>query len=250
MRRIDFSFTWAIIIANGLIFMFAQLLGTMGSSSLPLVLLGANSPILILDGEVWRFMTSGFLHTNLLHFALNMYALWALGGFVERFYSKRKFLVVYLGGILAGSLVSFLVDIVSIFSGGGGVTLAGGAGLIGYIFSLGASGGIFALLGLVIGTSFFVHNAPDLPIDRNQLLFIGGLNLLFGFAFPGVDNAAHIGGLLMGLVFSQVAMPYSDTFSSNWQKGLLKFSSVALFCILGCSFLLQVLSSTLLILGS
>ncbi len=241
MRRVEFSFTWAIIIANGLVFLLAQLLGVMGSNALPLVLLGANSPLLILDGEIWRFMSSGFLHTNLLHFALNMYSLWLLGGFVERFYSKRKFLVVYLAGILAGSLVSFLVASISVFAG---------AGLAGNIFSLGASGGIFALLGLVIGTSFFVRNAPDLPIDRNQLLLIAGLNLLFGFAFPGVDNAAHIGGLLMGLALSLVAMPYSDAFSSNWQKGLLKFSSIALVCILGLSFLLQILSSALLVAGS
>ncbi len=250
MKRIDFSFTWAIIITNGVIFILAQPLIAMGGGAFPLLLLGANTPLLILEGEVWRLMTSGFLHTNLLHFALNMYALWLLGGFVERFYNKRKFLVVYLAGILAGSLVSFLVASISIFAGAGGGSLLSLGTLAGTVFSLGASGGIFALLGLVIGTSFFGRNAPDLPIDRNQLLLIAGLNLLFGFAFPGVDNAAHIGGLLMGLALSRVAMPYSDAFSSNWQKGLLEFSSIALLCTLGASFLLQIVSSISLILRS
>jgi len=143
---------------------------------------GANyGPAVFLGGEWWRLVASTFLHGGLLHLAFNMWGLRVLGPFVESVLGATAFLILYLVSGVGASLVSIA---------------AHPDGL-----SLGASGAIFALLGAHV--AFFLRHRREMPdeIFRGQMTSIGSLiaiNIALGLSMPQVDNAAHVGGLLMG----------------------------------------------------
>jgi rhomboid protease GluP len=141
---------------------------------------GANFAPLTVHGEWWRLMTSMFLHGGLLHLAFNMWALHDNGKLVERVFGNVHFLVIYFGSGLAGSLASLAwrQDAVSV----------------------GASGAIFGVFGALL--AFALRQRTRLThffrrLKANVLLFIG-ISLGLGFMVPGIDNGAHLGGLLAG----------------------------------------------------
>jgi rhomboid protease GluP len=151
-------------------------------------------------GEYWRLWTVTLLHGNLLHLFFNMYALYLAGRIVERWYGWQYFLVFYLTCAAAGSIGSFVA--------GGDVP------------SVGASGAIFGLFGLLLAAGRLHH-----PVDRQGRALVGQLgmliliNLLFGFAVPGIDNFAHIGGLIAGLWIGALIPPTRvPTMASLWQR--------------------------------
>lgn len=144
---------------------------------------GAMSNTLIRLGEYYRLITPIFLHAGLLHIALNMYALKSLGSLIERIYGTAKFALIYFISGLMGSIFSFALSGASI--------------------SVGASGAIFGLLGSAAVYGFKMKNR----IGRNflssvfQVIFI---NLLIGFSVSYIDNSAHIGGLVGGLLTTAI----------------------------------------------
>ena len=149
---------------------------------------GALVPELVARGEVWRLVSSMFLHAGFVHLALNMLSLYFLGAFVEVTFGRARFLALYLTSGLAGGLAYLY------FGAFGGSVV-------------GASGAIFGLLGGVLGYSlrrgtFSWQN----PLIR-QLLILTALNLYIGFSVPNISNAAHIGGLLSGLAFGWLVAP-------------------------------------------
>ncbi len=138
-------------------------------------------------GETWRLLTATFLHADLMHLAMNMWALHVLGGVTERLFGVRSFAVIYLASALGGSVASL------------GFTLAENPNLP----TVGASGAIFGLMGALLG--FALSRRGSVPpqlyrsLTRDSLFFIG-LNVLIGFSISFIDNAAHLGGLAAGLV--------------------------------------------------
>jgi membrane associated rhomboid family serine protease len=151
-------------------------------------------------GEYWRLWTVTLLHGNELHLFFNMYALYLSGRIVERWYGSLPFLVFYLACAAAGSIGSFVF--------GGNVP------------SVGASGAVFGLFGLLLSAGRIHH-----PVDRQSRALVGQLgmliliNLLFGFAVPGIDNAAHLGGLAAGLWLGALIPPTRvQTLASLWQR--------------------------------
>ena len=153
----------------------------------------------VADGEIWRLWTVTLLHGSLLHLGFNMYALYLAGPIVERWYGSIRFLVIYLACAAAGSIGSYVF--------GGDAP------------SVGASGAIFGLFGLLLAAGRLHH-----PIDRQSRVIVGQLgmliliNLAFGFAVSGVDNAAHIGGLLAGLWLGAMIPPtHVQTMAALWQ---------------------------------
>lgn len=138
----------------------------------------ANYGPLVVEGEYYRLFTSMFIHANLLHILFNMYALYLLGSQAEGFFGKAKFLIIYILSGLSGSLLSILLN-------GGAV-------------SVGASGAIFGILGalLYFGYNYRVYLGNTLIKDIVPVILI---NLAFGFMVTGVDNFAHIGGLIGGI---------------------------------------------------
>ena len=154
-------------------------------------------------GEYWRLWTVTLLHspTDPLHLAFNMYALWLSGTIVERWYGPWRFLAFYLVCAAAGSTGSFVF--------GGDAP------------SVGASGAIFGLFGILLAAGRIHH-----PVDRqsrgivSQLMFLVIINIVFGFASGGsIDNAAHLGGLAAGLWLGAIVPPTGvPTMSSLWHK--------------------------------
>jgi membrane associated rhomboid family serine protease len=158
---------------------------------------------LVAAGEYWRLWTVTLVHApqNIFHLVFNMWALWIVGPLVERWYGQIRFLVFYLACAATGSVGSFVF-------GGEGV-------------SVGASGAIFGMFGVIAAASY-IHK----PVDRYaraiamQIGVLILINLAFGFASGGViDNAAHIGGLLGGLWLGAAIPPSKvPTMSSWWRR--------------------------------
>ncbi|WP_052112994.1 rhomboid family intramembrane serine protease [Clostridium novyi] len=145
-----------------------------------LLFLGANENTLVSSGQYYRLITCMFLHGGLLHLVLNMYALEAIGPIVERIYGKMKYIIIYLGGGLISSLSSY------VFSSG---------------VSIGASGAIFALLGAMFILTIKMRDVVGRGVIKNIVSVIG-INIFIGLAVPNIDNFAHLGGLLGGIILA------------------------------------------------
>jgi rhomboid protease GluP len=144
---------------------------------------GANFGPYTLSGDWWRLLTYMFLHGGFFHIAMNMWCLWNLGTLCESLYGRWTYAAIYLiTGIAAGvASVAWNPEVLSV----------------------GASGAIFGLAGALIA-SFYLgeFSLPKVAIGGTlrSLLFFVGFNVLFGTLSPGIDNAAHGGGLISGLI--------------------------------------------------
>lgn len=155
-----------------------------------LMFLGADVYQLAIRGEVWRFLTSSFLHAGLIHLAINMYALFIFGNFFERQFSGKKLFSVYVIAGITGSILSFAITLFSVFVGLKDPSILK--------VGVGASGALFGILGYLLVT-------PNLNIDKQRLLSILLLNIFIGVMFHQIiDNGAHVGGLLGGMCISFV----------------------------------------------
>lgn len=143
-----------------------------------LIAFGAKYNPLILQGEWWRFFTPMFLHIGLLHLLMNTVALYYIGSQVERILGNMRFLFVYLFAGFCGSLLSFVSS---------------------DSIAAGASGAIFGCFGALLYIAASYAKVFSKTMIQSVLTLIG-VNLLFGFAVPGIDNAGHIGGLIGGFL--------------------------------------------------
>lgn len=155
-----------------------------------LVQFGANFGPFILQGEIWRFFTSMFLHVHIYHLFFNAMALYSVGQEMERLYGPDRFIIIYILSGLFGSLVSFA------FRGP-------------EMLSAGASGAIFGVIGMNLAY-FLTHRDTFGQFGRQRLmstLIVIGINLLFGFTVPAIDNLAHLGGLIAGFALGYGLAP-------------------------------------------
>lgn len=130
-------------------------------------------PSAIAQGEWWRLITSTLLHGSILHLLFNMYALYWLGPQLERALGHSRFAALYVLSALGGSVASYwFSDLLTV--------------------SVGASGAIFGLITatIVIGR--------EMRTDVSQLIVLLGINVIIGFAQPGIDWRAHFGGAVTG----------------------------------------------------
>lgn len=194
--------TYGLIILNVLIYVIMLTVSRSGLNEFDvqtLLKFGANYKPLVLDGEYWRLIASAFLHDGLLHLICNMYALFVLGPQLENFFGKTRFAIIYLFSAIAGNLMSL------VFSDA---------------VSVGASGAIFGLFGslLYFGYYYRVYLGNVL---RTQLIPVIMINLLFGLVTPGIDNAAHIGGLIGGIFISMgIGVKFKST-KSDMINGMI-----------------------------
>lgn len=163
---------------------------------------GGNAASAVQAGESWRLLTAMFLHGGAVHLALNMYALWEAGRLLTRWVGNRGFLLVYLASGLAG----------------GALSLHFAAQLH---VSVGASGAVFGVAGAV--SAILLRSGGRYPIpQRSQLItsmaiFIG-YSLFYGFANTGIDNAAHLGGLVTGALLGLLMADHPDAATSARQR--------------------------------
>jgi rhomboid protease GluP len=177
--------TFAIVAANVLVWSWMAAQGANGLRADAAVLLdwGANSAYEVVErGEWWRLLTAAFLHGGVVHLAMNMIGLLSAGVTVERLYGRVQYALIYLVAALVGSALSLHFSAER-------------------VVSVGASGAVFGVAGALL-VGLFSHR-KELP--RGMLRqTLGGLaffilySLLQGFARQGIDNAAHVGGLLAG----------------------------------------------------
>jgi rhomboid protease GluP len=201
LARLPVAATWwgsptnLIIAANVLVFVAMGFLGAgwiETGDMMVYVRYGANNGAVTTDGQWWRLFTSMFLHFGLLHLALNMWALFQVGHLVERLLGRAMYVLAYLGSGLCGGFATL------IWNGD-------------RVWSAGASGAVFGIFGVLGG--FALRQRRTIPRSVLQpllksTLWFAGYNLLWGIAHPHIDNAAHIGGLLGGVVLGGVlAMP-------------------------------------------
>lgn len=199
--------TYGIIIINVILFISMYIFGK-GSNHIPtLSAFGANVTDLTKAGEYWRLITSAFLHAGIIHLAVNMYSLYVIGPQIESFFGKTKYLIIYLGSALFGSLLS------TVFNTG---------------ISVGASGAIFGLMGSLLYFGYHYRVYLD-GVLKSQVIPLIILNLLFGFMVSGIDNAAHIGGLIGGLLISKaVGVKYKST-KSEQINGIVMTAILGIF---------------------
>ena len=146
-----------------------------------------------------------FLHGGLVHLLFNCYALYVIGSQVESFLGKFKFLVIYLVAGISGALFSMIFG--------------------GNYASIGASGAIFGLMGALV--YFGYHYRVYLGnVVRSQIIPLIVLNLALGFFVTGIDNFAHIGGLIGGTLMS-IALGVKD--KSSWFERINGWIITAIF---------------------
>ena len=135
----------------------------------------------IRDGEIYRLLTGAFIHIDIVHLLCNCYALFTIGSMVEGYYGRKKYIIIYLISALTGSLLSICMS---------------------NSFSIGASGAIFGLLGslLYFGYHYRVYFGS---VIISRIIPVIIINLGIGFMITGIDNFAHIGGLIGGFLISK-----------------------------------------------
>jgi rhomboid protease GluP len=193
-----------------------------------MVRFGGKAAPLILDlGEVWRLLTANFLHWNLLHLGVNMFVLFNVGGALENAYRRLDYLfLLVLSGICTMALSLWISP---------------------QAVTVGASGMVYGCLGGVV--IFGLKYRTILPSGYRRILGEAAIPIvlllfLMGFVSPGVDNAAHLGGLAAGLCTAPFLRPrlLADTRPSWWEPGARAVPSLALLALVlfGRSLFLEV----------
>ncbi len=181
--------TTALVAVNVLVFVAMLMSGVSLTSPTTEQLLkwGANFGPLSLGVQPWRIFVSNYLHIGIIHIALNMWCLWSLGVLAEMVFEPWTYVLTYTACGIGGSIASLWRHPTGL--------------------SAGASGAIFGLAGALISALYL----GSLPIPKEavrstmkSLLTFAGYNLFFGAVAAGIDNSAHIGGLITGLLLGAI----------------------------------------------
>jgi rhomboid protease GluP len=190
LRNPEIWVTKLLIAANVLVFasMLLDGAGLWHSTNGIQLAWGANFGPATQDGEWWRLGSAIFLHFGAAHLLLNMWALWDAGQWVERMYGRARFASIYMVSGLAGNLLSLVIQGNSAISGG-------------------ASGAIFGIYGALL--TFLWRERTAITKHEFRWLFWGALGfsiatIILGSIVPGIDNSAHIGGFISGILTSIV----------------------------------------------
>jgi len=176
---------------------------------------GANWGPLTLTGEWWRLLTCVFVHGGIMHIGFNMWCLWELGQLAESLYGRWTYAAIYLLCGIGSSLTS-------VFWHPG-------------VPSVGASGAIFGLAGAMIAAfklgEFSVPRAALSGTLRSLGAFVL-FNLIFGAMIGITDNAAHIGGLITGLLIGAAVALIAPQHDHDGRRAVIFIGTTVLFCAL------------------
>ncbi len=174
-----------VAVAFGAFFGGASATGGGGLSS-SLLNDGSVSRFTVDQGEYWRIVTAGFLHTGMIHLLFNMFGLYILGGLIEPAVGRLRFAIIYFVSLLAGSFGALLLEPTAP--------------------TVGASGAIFGLMGAAV---VVMRNRGINPMESGIGLWIG-LNLLITFTIPNISIGGHIGGLIGGAAAAAIMFDLPD----------------------------------------
>ena len=175
--------TYILIAICTILFAMMYLFGNGSEDTFTLINFGANYDTLIKSGEYYRLITSMFLHIGVIHLICNMYSLYIIGKEVESLFGKWKFLIIYILSGICGSILSL-----AFYSN---------------TVSAGASGAIFGLLGALLYFGYYYRTYLGVAM-KSSVLPVIIVNLVIGFLNPSIDNAAHIGGLVAGILLTML----------------------------------------------
>lgn len=169
---------------------------------------GANALPYTMDSEPWRLASSAFLHIGLMHLLFNGFAMYFFGQIAEPMFGSAKFLALFLLAAIGGNLLNNHITWQGILDG------TGQPGL-----SAGASGGIMGIGAALLIAALFKISVNGMVLNLKSLIIIMGINLVYGFAVPGIDNAGHIGGAVTGLVIALAfAIAYRQRLAATLQN--------------------------------
>lgn len=204
--------TYFLIAICIIMFICMYIFGNGSFDKFTLLYFGANLDSLVKDGQVYRLVTCIFLHIGIWHLFCNMYSLYIIGKEIENLYGKIKYLIIFLGSGICGSLLSIAFTHNTI--------------------SAGASGAIFGLLGSILYFGYYYRAYLGNNIKRSILPVII-INLVIGFTTTGIDNAAHIGGLVGGAILSMmVGVPGKSSKKDKINGTILTILYLVFICYL------------------
>ena len=202
--------TYLIMAICVIVFISMYIFGNGSYDNLTLLNFGANLDTLTKSGEFYRLVTCAFIHIGIFHLLFNMYALYIIGPQVESFYGKARYIFIYLVSAITGSMLSIAFNH--------------------NVISAGASGAIFGLLGclLYFGYHYRIYLGN---VIKSQILPIIVLNLFLGFMLTGIDNFAHIGGLVGGILATMAIGVPNKKNNTEKINGIVLFTIYVAFCI-------------------
>lgn len=172
-----------LIAVNVLIFLCFEVIGDTEDTMFMIMHGAVYEPLVVLRGEYYRLFTSMFLHFGASHLVNNMLVLFVLGERMEQVLGHVKYLIFYIVSGIAANIVSIAVHMGSGYA----------------VVSAGASGAIFGVVGGLVYVVAVNHGQLD-GLTGRQLGFMILLSLYHGFTASGIDNWAHIGGLVSGFI--------------------------------------------------
>lgn len=179
--------TYGIIVVT--VFWYIVVESIYGHSTAGLMNAGALAGVSMQSGQWYRIVSSIFVHLSIIHLLLNMISLWSLF-VVELIFGTRPFIVLYGISGIVGNLISVLF-------------------MDPFVLSAGASGAVFGVFGAIFALSF---QGGVNKVLRNQLILLLAANLIFDLSNPGINLIAHLGGLLVGVLFTWV---YKQTYQNR-----------------------------------
>jgi rhomboid protease GluP len=187
----------------------------MGLDIITLTKFGAARPdAVFLYNQWWRLITAGFLHGGLMHIAFNTWALMDVGAHAEEIYGQRRMVVIYILSTIGGFLASCLFT---------------------RSVSVGASAGLFGLIGAMIAFSITHKGSMEAAMVRAFYVRWAIYGLLMGLLpFFRIDNAAHLGGLASGFVIAYITG--TPRLIETWQEKLWQAAAAISLALTGFSF--------------
>lgn len=178
--------TGCLIAVNVIYFLYLEIAGSSENVMFMLEKGAMFAPAVMQEQEYYRLFTSMFMHFGIDHIINNMIVLFALGGYLERALGHIKYLILYLISGVGANVISMILD-----------------GADARTVSAGASGAVFGITGGLLAAVILNRGRLE-DLSTRQMMFMIALSLYLGFAETGVDNVAHISGLILGLTFGLI----------------------------------------------
>lgn len=184
-RRKKAYINMLLIVINILYFLFLEVMGSSEDIVFMIQHGAVYEPLVLGYKEYYRLLTAVFMHFGIDHIANNMLILFILGDNMERALGHIKYLIFYLICGIGANIVSLAANVIQ-----GDM-----------VVSAGASGAIFGVIGGLLYAVFINHGRLE-DLSTTQLALLAACSLYFGFTSTGVDNVAHVAGLLIGIVMA------------------------------------------------